>query len=192
MTDALRRRLHRLENQRADLLAGIARLSPAELERRPSADAWSIAQVIDHLAASEEAMLEMGQRVRRQGTAAYAPAVPEPGTGGLVRRMRTWYRRRLVFTVLATGIRVRMPRRIRELVGLPEPVSAAAAVARWESARAGLAEYLGAAGRADERRPFFHHPITGWLDHRQGLDFIRAHIAHHERQIGRIRRANGY
>ena len=195
MSRRLCERLATLEHQRADLLAGLARLSHLQLEHRPNPSEWSIAAVIDHLAATEEAVVEMAERVRARGRGEMATIEAAAGSArvrGVRRRVRLWYRRLLVSAVLTAGVRVRMPRRVIEMVGTPDPRSAAAAVARWETARTRLARYVTTLGPGDERRPMFHHPLVGWLDHRRGLKFVQRHIRHHERQIGRIRKAGGF
>lgn len=195
MSRILRDRLTRLEHQRADLLADLARLSQRQLEYRPDPSSWSIAAVIDHLAATEEAVVSMGERIRAGGAGevagieAAAGVHRRRGVRGLLRR---WYRRTLVSGVLATGFRVPMPRRVIEMVGTPNPSTAAEAVARWEAARARLAGYVATLGPADERRPLFHHPVAGWFDHRRGLTFVQRHIRHHTRQVKRIRKAGGF
>lgn len=189
MSRTLAIRLSRLDSQRADLLAELAPLTPAQLEYRPEPHAWSIAQVVAHLAATEEIAVEMGR----------ADAGGPGRTGGgreggrtWRRRLRRWYRRTIVFGVLTFGVKVRMPRKVQEMVGEPAPESAAAALARWDAARASLAAYVATLGPADETRRLFYHPIAGWFDHREGLDFLRRHVRHHRRQIGRIRKAGGF
>ena len=195
MSRVLRERLASLEHQRADLLAGLARLSHRQLEYRPDPQSWSIAAVIDHLAATEEAVVATAQRVQSGGKGAIATIEAAAGARhprGIRGRIRQWVRRGAVYGVLTFGVRVVMPRRVKAMVGTPEPRSAAEAVARWEAARAALAAYVNTRTPADERRPLFHHPIAGWFDHRQGLMFVRRHIRHHARQIGRIRKAGGF
>jgi hypothetical protein len=47
-------------------------------------------------------------------------------------------------------------------------------------------------GPADFARPLMRHPILGLLTPVETLTFILRHIAHHRRQIARIRRSPGY
>ena len=195
MSRTLRGRLAALEHQRADLLAGVARLSQRQLEYRPDPASWSIAAVIDHLAATEELVVSMGERVRAGGAGEIATIEASAGwrrPRGIRGRVRAAVRRAAVFGVITTGIRVRMPRRVKAMIGTPDPASAAEAVARWEAARTRLAAYVMTLTPADERRRLFHHPIAGWFDHRQGLTFVRRHVRHHARQIDRIRKAGGF
>jgi hypothetical protein len=196
MSRVLREQLANLEHQRADLLAGLARLSREQLEYRPDPGSWSIADVIDHLAATEEVLVQMGERIRAGGAGEIANIEAAAGwrrPRGIRGRIRWLVRRAAVYGVISTGIRVRMPRRVKQMIGTPNPASAAEAVARWEAARTRLAAYVTGLAPADERRKLLHHPIAGWFDHRQGLAFVGRHVRHHARQIGRVRRglANG-
>ena len=229
MSRTLAIRLSRLDSQRDDLLVELAPLTAAQLEYRPEPRAWSIAQVVAHLAATEEIAVEMGRADAggsgrtgggleptgggrhggetagpHAGTTAgrhggsessrgrEAPAAIGSPASTWRRRLRRWYRRTIVFGVLTFGVKVRMPRKVQEMVGEPAPESAAAALARWEAARASLRTYVATLGPADETRRLFYHPIAGWFDHREGLDFLRRHVRHHRRQIARIRKAGGF
>lgn len=189
MSRVLREQLAKLEHQRADILAVLARLPREQLERRPDPESWSIAHVIDHLAATEEAAVAMGERIRAGGAGEIANIEAAAGwrrPRGVKGRLRWLVRRTAVYAVITTGIRVRMPRRVKEMIGTPDPASAADAVARWEAARTRLAEYVTSLTPADERRKMLHHPIAGWFDHRQGLKFVWRHVGHHARQIRRL------
>ena len=190
MSRLLREQLANLEHQRADLLADLAHLSREQLEYRPDPGTWSIADVIDHLAATEELAVEMGERIRKGGAGEIATIEAAAGwrrPRGVRGRFRWLLRRAAVYGVISTGIRVRMPRRVKEMLGTPRPASAAEAVARWEAARSRLAAYVTSLAPQDERRKLLHHPIAGWFDHRQGLKFVERHVRHHVRQVGRIR-----
>jgi predicted RNase H-like HicB family nuclease len=49
--------LHRMEASRAALLALIREISPDDLERKPTADMWSIRQALEHVVATEATLL---------------------------------------------------------------------------------------------------------------------------------------
>src|SRR5690606_36218787 len=119
MSRILREQLAKLEHQRADLLAGLARLPSEQLEYRPEPGSWSIADVIDHLAATEELAVEMGERIRAGGAGEIASIEAAAGwrrPRGVRGRFRWLVRRAAVHGVISTSIRVRMPRRVREML----------------------------------------------------------------------------
>jgi hypothetical protein len=63
---------------------------------------------------------------------------------------------------------------------------------RSNAVRAGLAEALERFEPADLARPMMRHPIVGKLSPVQTLRFLHRHIAHHRRQIRRIRMTPGF
>jgi hypothetical protein len=58
MTPAIWYWFEKLETQKQNVLADIARLSPTQLRFRPEQTAWSVSEVIDHLMKVEKALLE--------------------------------------------------------------------------------------------------------------------------------------
>ena len=53
----LRDFLHRMEASRAALLATVRGLSPADMERKPTADTWSVRQALEHVMATEASLV---------------------------------------------------------------------------------------------------------------------------------------
>jgi hypothetical protein len=64
--------------------------------------------------------------------------------------------------------------------------------ARWEAAQQAMRRTLDGFGPADFARPLMRHPILGLLTPVEALTFILRHMAHHRRQIARIRRSPEY
>jgi hypothetical protein len=64
--------------------------------------------------------------------------------------------------------------------------------ARWAAAQEAMRRMVGGFGAAELARPMMRHPFLGLLTPVETLTFIQRHIAHHRRQIARIRRSPGY
>lgn len=162
-----------LEQQKNDLLAEIATLTPAQRSFRPDPGSWSILQVADHLARSEKEVLA----ILRKG-------LPEN------RKHRTLKDRIAYFAVLglmASPIRVKAP--IKAILP-PDDLELEGVTADWDAIRDELAEEL--AKIDDLTSPIIAHPIAGPAAPRQTLKFLGAHIGHHERQVRRIRGHRGF
>lgn len=164
-----------MERQRAALLSRVEAMNPAQLRFRPAPDAWCPLDVVEHLIKVEEATLRRAAarpRTRSLAHAARATAV-------------------LAFMTMASrgGARLKVPTR----VVMPEGgFEFNALTARWDAVRGTLRAMLEGLAEGEISRPLLRHPRAGWLSTPQSLAFMELHIAHHERQIERIRGAAGY
>jgi hypothetical protein len=175
MLPPLQRRLDRMEHQRSALLEEIGRLRGDQLGFRPGPECWCTLEVVEHLVRVEEAIvLRASQhppsRTLGQGLRA--------ATFTLLLRLR-----------LRAGARLKAPSRAilpQGTATLPELGT------RWDQVREKLQAVLADQTRADLRRPMMRHPLVGWLTPVQTLGFLEYHVAHHARQLARIRRTEGY
>jgi hypothetical protein len=172
---SLARSLGRLERQRAELLAVVGRLGPAQLAFRPAPESWNSLGVIEHLVQVESRILG-GLPTR-------------PGPLPLGQRLGATARLALLTLYLRAGGRVRAPTRSILPAG---GVTLDELRVRWDGVRAGYASALEGFGRSDLERPMMKHPIVGKLRPVQTLAFLYNHTAHHRRQLGRIRGAPGF
>jgi uncharacterized damage-inducible protein DinB len=159
---------------RQAVLAEANGLSAEELVHRPGAGAWSVLDVIEHLVRVEEAILS---RVRK-------------------RDPRTWReaaRARLALAVISVlfllGRRFRVPAQAIVPLG---GVTLMDLGGRWEAAQAAMRRMLDDFGPADYARPLMRHPFLGLLTPVETLTFLVRHLAHHQRQIARIRQSVDY
>ena len=58
----LRDFLHQMEGSRSALLALVRELSPDDMERRPTADMWSVREALEHIATTEATLLSRLER----------------------------------------------------------------------------------------------------------------------------------
>jgi uncharacterized damage-inducible protein DinB len=173
MTAKTQSLLSRMMHQRQTVLAEAEQLRSEQLLFRPETGAWSVLDVIEHLVRVEEGILS---RVRK-------------------RDPRTWWqaaRARLALEVISVyfllGRRFKVPAQTIVPLG---GVTLTDLGSRWEAAQAAMRCTLDDFGPADYARPLMRHPLLGLLTPVETLTFIVRHIAHHRRQIARIRRSPG-
>ena len=126
MLPPLRRRFDRLERQRAELLAELARRTDAALRYQPSPEAWSTLQVIEHLVIAEESILALAAR-----------RAPKPVP--FMERLGTGVRLRALYLALASNRRFRVPLPTLNPSGAEiglEELQRRWTEARWQLARA--------------------------------------------------------
>jgi hypothetical protein len=175
MLPQLERRIGRLERQRVALLRELNALSPARLVFHSAPGSWSALDLVEHLVLVEEAVLR---------------GIPDrPRARSMADSARAAMVLPLVYLAFARGRRLRAPSSAVLPVGgstLPQ------LEARWARARANLSAVLQLMGPEDLSRPFFRHPVIGWLTTLEGLGFLERHVAHHLHQVKRIRAVPGY
>lgn len=158
-----------LERQKSNLLSQLAALDPAQQTFQPDATSWSVAQVVDHLARSEEEVV----KILRKG-------LPESRHKRSLKDRLAYH---LVLGFMASPLRVKAP--LRSIVPPPE-ATAEVAARHWDAARA---ELLAELEKIDDvETPVIAHPVAGPADARQTIRFLAAHVGHHLRQVQRIRR----
>jgi uncharacterized damage-inducible protein DinB len=160
-----------LESDRQQLLARLDPLDPLLLGARPSPMAWSVAQVITHLAMAEEGVL------------AYLRKKIQYGGHGPVGRSAPF---RLAFLNLALDlpIKYKAPRAVAHV-----PVTDhATARARWDAVRTALRSTLVDLEEEVLDHGLVKHPSAGKFTPVQGLRFMRKHVRHHRGQIVRTLR----
>jgi DinB family protein len=174
VNSGLARHLDALDVARADLLTAVHATSPAQRAFRPARDSWSMVDVVEHLVLAEEgALLSLVKG-------------PRPGARVTVRNRITVV---LIRLYLSAGFRARVPAsRLIPQGG----VSLEELERRWAAVAGTLRDRVAGLGHADRHAPRFRHPIAGWLPPASGFAFLVTHLAHHRRQIDRIRRSPGF
>ena len=175
MLRQLEHRIDRLARQRAALLRELHTMKPSRLVFHPAPGSWSALDLVEHLVLVEEAVLR---------------GIPDrPPTRSLADSARAAVVLPLLYLTFARGARLRAPTRAILPVG---GSTLAQLEARWTRARANLRSVLQLMGPEDLSRPFFRHPVIGWLTTLEGLGFLERHVAHHLHQVKRIRAVPGY
>ena len=172
--DEIGRLLHEVEEARSRILDRVASFEAQALHARPDPDAWSVAEVIEHLARAEE-----------YGLRGLWGVVERLDRGDAVQELDPALARRSIAEVFA---------------GAPERIDAPTAVvpshegrpagywlARLRGNEALLAELGQAIRRVGLGRVVYPHFMAGPLGGRQRLQFFRWHM---DRHLGQIDRRN--
>jgi len=145
-----------------------------QLAFRPSQGDWSALDVVEHLVRVEEAIVS---RIKKR----------EPRTWRETARARLSLE--LISLYFLLGRRFKAP--VQTI--LPQGgVTLADLSTRWAAAQEAMRRTIDGFEPADFARPMMRHAILGLLTPMEALTFILRHIAHHRRQIARIRRSPGY
>ena len=167
-----------VERSRTSLVAAVANLRADQATFKPSPNEWSIVENIEHLYLAEISGLTKIWAAAKQGRAG------RPWTEGLPHRGKS------IETVIAETWK---PKEIAPGLATPHiggPLEA------WISSLQSLAAVLADLGREldglDLEAIVFPHYLSGPLDGRQRLEFLRFHMDRHLEQIRRIQMAPEY
>ncbi len=162
-------RLRSIDARRMALLDRVAALDDAVLHRKPSPNAWSIIEIIEHLVVAERHVLGDVHQL------AAAPA--------LERSLKNRIRYRIVMFVLRAGIPVRAPSRAM----LPKGGQTFAELRRqWDEQYLLLERYIASLDAQSATRAIFRHPVAGALPVAEAIAMLDAHLARHDAQIARL------
>jgi hypothetical protein len=158
-----------LTRGRAALLASVASVPAEQLEQRPTPDAWSVAEIVDHLhmveSGSARLLAKRLQRAREQGLG------PETEETSVLGRLDAY------------DIVGRPNREAPQMVRPRPGVSAEAALTGLQEARDTLLAVLHEGDGLALRQVMANHPVIGEMDLYGWVVFIAQHEERHERQI---------
>ena len=158
-----------LDEERRSLLAAVEQVRQEDRDRRPAENAWSVAEVLEHLARVERGIAKLiALRGREQPPAGQAAAVPLDAARIAQIRGRTE--------------RIEAPERIRP----SGTVTSAEALQALEDARAKLREAVIAADSASLDACTHAHAVLGVLTLRDWVRFVAHHEARHAAQVADI------
>ena len=161
------------DQTRRDVLRDVAAMSPAEIEWRPTPDAWNVREVVEHLVLIEQVVM--------RGLPEFDQLVVRPRT--LANRF--WHL--VIRVILRFNIPVKAPSRGMRPTGtrsLPELITI------WDAQHVWIMRYAEHADAQGRDPNVFKHPVAGPLNMRQGLRLAFEHLLRHWRQIDRIRAAH--
>ena len=171
-----------LDRTRAALEESAAAIPPAECGRRPEPDAWSAAEVLDHLSRVDAGIVKMLAKLLAR--AAESGLGPEEATDSVLGRLDR-------FRVESGEPRLRAGERVQP----SRDADPGRSLAALRASRAELHRILAAADGLALGRLTAPHPFLGELDFYQWVLFLGQHEERHRRQIvaigERIRAAGG-
>ncbi len=170
--------IHMVEDARDELLRTVTGLTEAQAAFKPAPDQWSIAEVVEHLYLAELSGISKiwaAREALRQGS---RWTDTRPNRGQHIERIiaATWKAKEVAPPIATPHI------------GGP--------LAFWIDCTRSLTPILAALGAQLEDVALdeivFPHFLSGPLDGRQRLEFLRYHIERHLQQIAAIRATGGY
>jgi hypothetical protein len=168
-----------ISRDRFGLLESVETLEPEQTDFRPESGAWSIDDVLHHLALAEEASAKLMSFLQRARKESIGPD-PDPDASVL-----------LSIDALVDGAadqKAPAPDRVTPRSKVEAPL----ALARLESARSRILESLEALSAFDGAKLTYRHPFFGELDLYQWLLIGGWHERRHTRQIERIKSHSGF
>ncbi len=153
--------LQHLERSRRELLHLVSSLSDEQLSRRPSAEVWSPAEVLEHISLVEESAGKIIRRLRKVGLGEAEPFPPPPP--GQTR----------------PDGRPLAPPLMEPKGGLPRAVL----LERLQAVRERVLAEVAESGERLSHPPTYAHPFFGDLTALGWLQTLAYHERHHLRQI---------
>lgn len=156
------------ETERQVLLAKLERLDPVFLQTAPCPGAWSVAQVMLHLAMAEgSAMAYLRKKLEVGGHGPVCLTAP--------------LRLLLLNTAMDLPLKFNAP----AIVATVPACTYADARAQWDAVRSDMRRVLAGVPENYVGHGLFKHPSAGKFDLVQGLQFMTRHVRHHQGQINR-------
>jgi hypothetical protein len=162
-----------LRKSHEGLISAVSGLSEAQLNFKPEPDAWSIANIVEHLAIIEDLV---AWRLSQLGS---APDVSQQATFKGSDRV-------LLEKVLDRSTKIKAPDRAQP-TGKPLTHS----LERLTASRDRIVEFVQSAP-ADFRRHIMLHPVFGGLDGHQWLLALAGHCERHTQQVEDTKSAESF
>jgi hypothetical protein len=163
---------------RKRLLDSVASLSDADIDFSPSADRWSIGEILHHLRLTEESAARVVQKLVER--AEKSGAGPDPGGGSVLHSLDR-------FNVETAVDRITAPASVAPTRGIP----ARELLEGLAGSRAALMRSLEVCSRFDMAQVLFPHPVFGKLDAYQWALSVAKHEDRHRRQIENVKALRG-
>ena len=169
-----------ITHYRQKLLNEVTGLNEAQLSFKASEDQWSIADILHHLALTDEANAKLAARVLRQAEENGLP--PDPTPDATVLNCLDQFRETL------RGTKAQAPERVVPRSHLPAEES----LARLAAAREGFLSSVHKLAQYDLSTVVYPHPLLGDLNLYQWILIAGAHEGRHAAQVGRIKAQEGF
>ncbi|HJQ52218.1 MAG TPA: DinB family protein [Gemmatimonadaceae bacterium] len=161
-----------VEEKRRELLASVEGVAPADLSRRTAPDAWSVAQILDHLRMVESGVARLITKRVQQAKA--AGIAEEQSTESVIPSFEP-------HRIKLESGRLTSPEPVRPNAD-PDPIEALGGLAVTRQA---LREAASSANGVALGEIKHTHAILGELDLYQWLIFLGQHEVRHRKQIER-------
>ena len=154
--------LQRLDNAREGLIAAVSGLSESQANFKPSPEAWSVANIVEHLATVEDFVV---MRIEKM--------VSEPDDGNFKDSDIILFDK-----VADRSSKFQAPDRVQ-----PSGKTVASSLERLTATRAKIVDLIRSAPDGHFRKHSMPHPVFGPLDGHQWIVAAAGHCTRHTRQI---------
>lgn len=155
------------------MLASARALSEEQYMQKPDPDAWSVAQVINHVYLSE--FLSLGY-IRKK--LSYPDQVPRY-------HPKAWLGILLIKMVFALRIKMKAPSTI-DMNTRPDAMTLDQLAEKWKALRCETQAFIEANDAQFGRHLAFRHLYAGRMTMYQMLIFFHDHLRHHHKQVKRV------
>lgn len=162
----MNRRLQRLDSVHQKLIVTVSPLASEIFSARPSANEWSVGEIVQHLCLVEERVVKDLER-------AFAK---EPRNVAFLRRLVP------TFIVSSRLLRVKAPKAMNP-INVPEK---AAVIDNYIRARENLKALCATHGKDRFKHIVFKHPFLGEIDGLATVSFVGYHEHRHYKQIREV------
>lgn len=171
MTHAkLNSRIDALEQKRLAMFDKLAGYDHVALNRKPSAEAWSAIQTVEHMMVVEMAAISYVKKKSLDKNAVKKTGVKE------------WFRSLMLDSYLRSPKKFPAP---SSVVPVLKQASLPEVQKQWNSARKDMRETIASMPEELLDHGWFKHPAVGMLNFKQMLTFMEAHYDRHENQVWR-------
>ncbi len=170
MNAKLQQQFNDLEESRKALFYDLRGQDDTIINKKPSGEAWSIAQVMEHLIMSEELSLKYLQKKTLDTSKAQVAGIG------------SHWRFFLTRTVFVMNIKYKAPSLINPPANF---VSIKQLEERWKAVRSETLKLLNQLPEADLKKEIWKHAIAGKMNIEQMLAFFAIHFNRHRKQVYR-------
>ena len=166
--DKLKHKFDKLEISRLNLISLLGDQDKNALTFKINKNKWSPLQICFHVIKSEQlTILALNKNLQLKEN------LKKIGFAGIIRDISLRF-------VLKTKIKFKAPPLI---ANIPEDYDIEELMKKWETIRTSFKEYIYNFSEQYSDRVIFKHPIVGWMNLSQTLNFLQSHFDHHKLQI---------
>lgn len=162
--------IHKSEAHRTEILQILHAINEDEFTAIPIDGGWSVSQVINHLIIAETGTLKY---ISKKSLG--ANKLKESGV-----------RNQLNSAALKLALKSKKRFKAPRILSTPENTSKEKCLSDWDNCRELFYNFLANLDESVLNKELFKHPVTGYLNANQTIQFITDHADHHAKQINRI------
>ena len=166
--DKLKHKFDKLEISRLNLISLLGDQDKNALTFKINKNKWSPLQICFHVIKSEQLTLLALNKTKQS-----IENLKKSGLAGIMRDVSLRF-------ALKSKIKFKAPAMVAKV---PEDYDFTELMKKWETIRSSLKEYTDDFPEQYSDRAVFKHPIAGWMNLSQALNFLQSHFDHHKLQI---------